>query len=56
MQMRQAQQSSTELNHPTRLKSIQQAGHIDEDCLLWMKCWNAVLQNALSLITHLPGP
>lgn len=37
------------------LKSVQQAGHIGVGCLLWMKCWNAVLQDALSLITHLAG-
>lgn len=35
------------------LKSVQQAGHIGIGCLLWIKCWNAVLHDALNSMTHL---
>lgn len=51
MQMCAAQQCSAALSAP--FKSVQQAGHTGS--LLWMKCWDAFLQDALSLITHLAG-
>lgn len=55
MQMCVAQRCSAELSPPSPLKSVQQTGHIGVARLLWMKCWNAVLHDALTFITHPNG-
>lgn len=47
--------SSAQLSPPSLLENVQQAGHIGVGCLLWMKCWDAFLWAAHSIITHLHG-